>query len=87
LSVWLNYIQFYFGENYTIQLAHHLNEDGFISQVIAKDIKDFRIAPVALASQFAFEVKPRYLYQMNKIYYQWVVMLGGVMILTLETLY
>jgi hypothetical protein len=66
LSIWLNYIRIYFGENYTIQFAHHLNEDGFISQVIVKDIKNFKIAPVALALQFAFEVKPRYLYQMNK---------------------
>ena len=66
LSTWLNYLRIYFGENYTIQQSVHRNEDGFISQIIAAEIKDFKIATVEEAIQFSFEVKPAYLYKINQ---------------------
>ncbi|MBP0904517.1 DUF5672 family protein [Mariniflexile gromovii] len=66
LSVWLNYIRIYFGENYTIQYADHINEDVFISEVIAIKIKKFKLAPIDEAISFAFEVKPKDLYQLNQ---------------------
>lgn len=66
LSTWLNYMRIYFGENYTIQFAAHKNEDAFIAQIIATEIKDFKIAPVKEAIQFSFEVKPEFLYKINQ---------------------
>ncbi|SFZ92963.1 hypothetical protein SAMN05428642_1021101 [Flaviramulus basaltis] len=66
LSTLLNYLLIYFGENDTIQRAAHTNEDAFIAQIIAKRIKDFKIAPIREAIQFGFEVKPKYLYQLNE---------------------
>ena len=65
LSILLNYFVIYFGENRTIQRAAHLNEDGFIAQVIANKVQDFKIASIEDAIPFAFEVKPKYLYQLN----------------------
>lgn len=66
LSTLFNYLKIYFGENHTIQQSVHRNEDGFISQVIAKNIKGFKIATIGEAIPFGFEVKPKYLYQINK---------------------
>ncbi|AOZ98518.1 DUF5672 family protein [Flavobacterium commune] len=65
LSTWLNYLRIYWGENYTIQLGIHKNEDAFIAEIFTKEIKDFKIAPIEEALQFAFEVKPEYLYEIN----------------------
>lgn len=61
-----NYLLIYFGENHTIQRAVHRNEDEFIAQIIAKKVKKFNIASIEEAIQFGFEVKPKYLYQINK---------------------
>ena len=66
LSTLFNYFLIYFGENYTIQKAAHINEDAFIAQIIAKKIKDFKIAPIKEAIQFGFETKPKYLYKINE---------------------
>ena len=66
LSIILNYLCIYLGENHTIQRAAHINEDGFIAQVIANKVKDFKIASIEDAIPFAFEVKPKYLYQINQ---------------------
>lgn len=61
-----NYLLIYFKENHTIQRAVHRNEDEFIVQIIAKKVKKFNIASIEEAIQFGFEVKPKYLYQINK---------------------
>ncbi|NIK92520.1 hypothetical protein GZ212_10205 [Mangrovimonas sp. CR14] len=66
LSIIFNYVSIYFWENHTIQNAKHLNEDGFIVQVISKKIQNFKIAPIDEAIPFAFEVNPKYLYQINQ---------------------
>lgn len=62
----INYLLIYFGENHTIQRSAHINEDGFISRIIAKEVKKFNIASIEEAIQFGFEVKPKYLYNINK---------------------
>ena len=66
LVTWFNYSLIYLGENHTIQRAVHRNEDGFVAQVIANEVKDFKIASVEEAIPFGFEVNPKYLYHLNK---------------------
>lgn len=53
-------------ENKSIQDSSHFNEDWFISEVIPKHIKSFKVAPIEDAIRFSFEVKPDYLFQINK---------------------
>lgn len=66
LVLWSNYLLIYLGENHTIQRSVHRNEDGFIAQVIAIEVENFKIASVEEAIPFGFEVKPKYLYHLNK---------------------
>lgn len=61
-----NNILIYFGENHTIQRSVHRNEDSIIAQIIAKQVKDFKIASIEEAIPFGFEANPKYLYQINK---------------------
>lgn len=61
----LNSFLIKFGENHTIQRADNINEDWFITHIIDKEINEFTIAPVKEAICFSFEVKPRYLYELN----------------------
>tara|TARA_R110002096_G_scaffold412195_3_gene612635 strand:+ start:3689 stop:4510 length:822 start_codon:yes stop_codon:yes gene_type:complete len=65
LSHLLNRFLINFRENNTIQNAVHLNEDAFISQIIAVRVRGFKIATIKDAFQFSFELKPKTLYQMN----------------------
>ena len=52
-------------ENPTLQNAQILNEDWIISQLIGKNIKDFKVCPVAEAVKFSFEVKPETMFKIN----------------------
>ncbi|QNE38416.1 hypothetical protein F1C16_02000 [Hymenobacter sp. NBH84] len=53
------------GENYTLQVARHLNEDLFFSNVAPTYANSFRVAPVEEALKFSFEVKPEVLFDLN----------------------
>lgn len=61
----LDYFNIWRNKNNTIQIARHFNEDWFVSFVIPKHIKDFKIAPLDDAVKFSFEVKPEYLFEIN----------------------
>jgi hypothetical protein len=61
----LFYVNIFRKENYTIQIARHFNEDWFVSFVIPKYIKDFKIATLDDAVKFSFEVNPNYLFEIN----------------------
>lgn len=61
----LEYINIWRKKNKTIQNSLHFNEDWFVSFVIPKYIKNFKIAPVDEAIQFSFEVNPSYLFEVN----------------------
>ncbi|WP_163400282.1 DUF5672 family protein [Flavobacterium fluviatile] len=66
LFTYFNHLIIFFGENHTIQRSSHRNEDAFISQIIVKQVRDFKIASIAEAIPFGFEVNPKYLFQINK---------------------
>ncbi len=52
-------------ENLSIQNFFHMNEDGFISQILIKKYSNFKIAPIDDAYKFSFEKKPKILYERN----------------------
>jgi len=52
-------------ENATIQKAHFLSEDRLISEVMTRGMEKFKLAPVAEAIKFSFEMNPQLLYKMN----------------------
>lgn len=61
----INYFLKLFSNYNSIQNSVHFNEDWFISVIIPKYIKDFKIASIEDAIKFSFEVNPRLLYEMN----------------------
>lgn len=52
-------------ENPTLQNAQLLNEDWIISQLINKNVKHFKVSPIADAVKFSFELRPETLFEMN----------------------
>lgn len=55
-----------FGENYTVQKNFHYHEDVFFSEVAPTYDKEFKVAPIEAATRFSFELRPKFLYDLNK---------------------
>jgi len=53
-------------ENYTIQNKCVLYEDRFFSELAPAYSKTFKVAPIADALKFSFEVKPEMLFELNQ---------------------
>jgi hypothetical protein len=54
-----------FWELQALFINHKLQEDEFYGHIVSKIFNDFKLAPIADAIKFSFEVNPRYLYELN----------------------